>query len=158
MLARIDEVVRSWAGTPYMSGQQVKGPDGAVDCVRFGCGVLDELYGRRRELPRNLPLDTAFHDREAAMAGMRRLLRLYPELERVEERDDEGRLIVEPSDVLATGPKHGGPGHLVLVGVRPNTCWEASHPRVREIGVGLDPRVMHVFRVYRARDRARWVA
>ena len=45
---RLQDVLRGWEGTPYRAGAQAKGRDGGVDCVRFVCGVLDELYGERR--------------------------------------------------------------------------------------------------------------
>jgi hypothetical protein len=154
---RVKLAIEKWNGTPYMSGQQVPGPGGAVDCIRYACGVLDDLYGYRRVLPRNLPLDTSIHAPESARAAMRKLLRMYPEAEAVLPTKD-GQSEVEPADIIATGPSYGGPGHAVLVGWEPNTCWEASSPRVRKVGIGIDPRTMRVFGVYRMRDRERWLS
>lgn len=139
-----------------MSGQQVKGLDGAVDCIRFGTGCLDDLYGHRRELPQNLPLDACMHAPEETMLALRKLLLVYPEAKQV-HRSPDGVYHVEPMDLVVAGPVGGGPGHLIVVGWEPNTCWEANKPCVRKVGVGLDPKIADVKRVYRMSDRHRWL-
>jgi hypothetical protein len=151
----IDAAIRGWIGTKYMSGQQVRGAH--ADCVRFACGVLDDLYGRRRILPRNLAIDAAIHAPEEAWAQLRRLLEVYPEAEALHP-DEDGIWNVEPGDVVVTGLKNGGPGHLVIVGARASTCWEAPRPAcaVREIGIGLHP-TQHVKHAFRMSDRESWV-
>lgn len=155
-MQHIDAILKSWRGTPYGSGQQVRGPQGAVDCVRFGAGVLDDLYGHCRELPRNLALDSAVHSREAAETQVRAILRLYPELEFVAPGED-GLFTVEPGDAIVVGPEHGGPGHLMMVGARPNTLWEAIKPEVSEVGSTLDPEQRTLKHVLRANNRALWL-
>jgi hypothetical protein len=119
--------------------------------------VLDDLYGRRRELPPNLALDAAMHAPAKARAQLRALLSIYPEAE-LRPRGDDGCWDVEPADVVVAGQGNSGPGHLILVGAEPNTCWEAPSPgqSVRKIGIGLHPgtRVRHV---YRMRDRLDWL-
>lgn len=153
--AAVDSAIRGWAGTKYMSGQQVRGAH--ADCVRFAAGVIDDLYGRRRELPRNIAMDAANHAPGEAEEQLRRLLEVYPEAEPL-HRDTMGYWHVEPGDLVVVGTKRGGPGHLVIVGARLNTCWEAPRPgcSVREIGVGLHPHV-DVKHAYRMRDRFLWL-
>jgi len=137
-----------------MSGQQVAGQ--ATDCIRFVTGVLDTLYGWRRELPKNHPLDTALHSPEEAWAALRNLLRLYPEAEQVPPRMD-GVWEVQPGDIVVTGPSQGGPGHAILVGPDKNTCWEAADPHVCKIGIGLSYRTQRVYKVYRMNNREEWI-
>lgn len=155
LAAAVHAAILRWEGTRYMSGQQVRGSH--ADCIRFACGVLDDLYGWRRELPRNLALDTATHAPDEAWAQLRRLLEVYPEAEAL-HRDTMGYWHVEPGDVVVVGSRNGGPGHLVVVGARPNTCWESPRPgcAVREIGVGLHPK-LHVKHAFRMSDRESWV-
>lgn len=154
MSRRIDEVLRSWNGTPYMSGQQLKGE--AVDCVHFGAAVADELYGWHNDLPDNIALDACSHDAEESWRQVRKLLAVYPQLGPVRPRED-GLYDVEPGDLVVVGPASGGPGHLMVVGARPNTMWEADKPAVREVGIQHDPQTRHVKHVYRFADRWRWL-
>lgn len=128
---RLARILESWDGTPYSAGNQMKGPQGGVDCVRFVCGVLDELYGwRRSDLP-ELPNDVALHSRESAIASMKFIRRLYEPNASVED----GRL--EPGDVIVAAMLGGGPGHALIVGARPNTIWHATGRRVQMAGIGM---------------------
>jgi len=160
LMARVRAVQLAWNDTPYFSGSQTRGPTGGVDCVRLGTGMADDLFGWRRELPPNLALDTATHDRDEAEAQLRRLLRVYPELDALEVDMETGAYLVQPMDMVVVGPANGGSGHLVVVGWRPNTCWEADRPRVREIGVGSPAGQLGyvVKHAYRFRNRERWLA
>lgn len=155
-VAVVDKAIWGWYGTRYMTGQQIRGVH--ADCVRYGSGIYDDLYGWRRELPRNLALDSAIHNPAEAWAQLRRLLEVYPEAKPL-HADVHGVWHVEPADCVVTGTRKGGPGHFIMVGARPNTCWEAPCPRqpVREIGIGLHPGLVFIKHAFRMRDRLSWV-
>lgn len=147
---RIREVLESWRGTRYCPGQQQKGV--AVDCVRFATGVVDELYGGERAPIETLPPDAALHSKRSAVAAMRRIRRLYEPLTRVVH----GQL--QPMDLVVTGERSGGPGHLLMVGWRPRTMWETGRQAVQQIGweIGRSEGSRPVFRVYRLGFRFLW--
>lgn len=142
-------VLAGWKGTPYRSGQQCKGY--GVDCVRFVCAVLDELEGKSRGF-KTLPPDAALHAPEVARLVMRRIMRTFWPWDSVLDGT------AEPGDVLVAGPRHGGPGHAIIVGPTRNTLWEATYPRVRQTGWGLQGSIHNkLFRVLRMRNRSeRW--
>lgn len=139
-----------WAGTRYGIGQQCKGV--ASDCVRFVAGVLDALTGRETPLT-TLPPDTCFHRPELAFEGMRRIRDLY---EPVDEIDDG---LVQPGDVVVTGPRDAGPSHAMIVGTRANTVWHCASLGAR-VGVtvtglrGIYVMGHRVWMVYRLRERS----
>lgn len=139
----------SWQGTPYMHNQQVKGR--AVNCLRFACGVWDDLFGWHRELPNDLPGDTGFHNPKAAWLALRELLKVYPEHMVVRDRD------VEPGDLVVVSTALAGPSHAYIVGFQPNTLWHAIKPAVCWTGIQLDFRTNRVRRIYRIRDRRAWL-
>lgn len=143
--ARIRDVLQSWKGTRYCAGQRAKGV--AVDCVRFATACVDELFRVEHVPLETLPPDAAFHAKKTAIRAMRRIRRLYEPMTRVV--DD----IVQPMDIVVTGPRNGGPGHMMLVGWRPNTMWETGTAAVREVGWTIADRV---FRVYRLGERHAW--
>lgn len=145
---QIAKVLGSWERTPYGAGQQCKGT--AVDCVRFFAGVVDELYGYSRVSLDRMPQDMAMHTPAGAYSVLKRMLRTYPELERIEDGS------MEPMDVLVVGHRNGGPGHVMLVGYRRNTLWHAGTRGVCWTGIGLDGEYQRVKRVYRFRNRAAW--
>lgn len=128
---RLAEALESWRDTPYAPGGQQKGPQGGVDCVRFVCGVLDELYGFRRSAVPELPNDVAMHSHKTAISAMRFLRRLYAPNSEVLD----GRL--EPGDIVVAAMLGAGPGHALIVGARPNTIWHATGRRVQVAGVGM---------------------
>lgn len=146
---RLEKVLVSWEETPYVPGQQRKGRDGGVDCIRFGCAVLDELYRRPlTDLPPRAP-DASMHDRAGSFSVMRQIIRRYPDHIAVEDGS------VEPGDVLVVGPNSGGPGHMMIVGHQRNTCWQASAGRVHFTGLSL-PASATLFRTFRMVDREQW--
>jgi len=148
-VARLGGILRSWEDTPYSAGQQCKGPKGGVDCIRFGCAVLDELYRRpETDLPPRAA-DASMHDREGAFSVMREIMRRYPDHVAVTNG------MVEPGDILVVGPTEGGPGHMMLVGHSRNTVWQASASKVHFTGLYL-PASATLFRVYRMVDRDQW--
>jgi len=146
---RLEGILDSWLDTPYMMGAQVKGV--GVDCVRFVCAVLDELYGYKRAPVPELPQDIALHKRDTAVAAMRFILRLYEPNESV----DNGAL--EPGDVLAVAPPGGGPGHAMIVGARENEIWHSTGRRVQMTGLALYLGGWSIHSAYRTCDRERWV-
>ncbi len=151
--ARLQRILESWEGTPYFPGQQMKGA--GVDCVRFVCAVLDELYGYKRvEIP-DLPGDIAMHARDTAIAAMRYVMKLYEP--NVPVLDG----ILEPGDILVVAPPNGGPGHAMIVGAQQNELWHSTDRRVQMTGIGFLQEKTHgwkLYGAYRALDRERWVA
>ena len=132
-----------------MHNQQQRGV--AVNCLRFACGVWDDLFGWHRELPNDLPGDTGVHSPETAWKALKALLRVYPEHERVFGSE------VEPGDLVVVGPALGGPMHALIVGARKNQLWEAVKPRVSATGIDLNFRTSRVMRIYRVRGREGWL-
>lgn len=146
--ARMLDILESWEGTRYLSGQDCRGV--GADCIGFGFRVIDELYRRPTPDRPKLPADTSMHNRVAAARTMRLLRKLYMPNKRVLTRE------LQPLDLIVTGPSTGGPGHLMLVGPRKNTIWQAIQgPGVSWTGWSL-PDEWRLFRVYRFEDRERW--
>ena len=148
--ARLEEILLSWRGTPYREGQQCKGY--GADCVRFVCAVLDELDGDYRKF-KTLPSDASLHSPESARASMKQIMKIF--MPHLPVKDNTA----EPGDILITGPKRGGPGHAMIVGFRRNTLWEATSPRIHQVGWSLKGNLHNkLFRVLRMTDRSkRWV-
>lgn len=149
--ARLEAILTSWWGTPYRENQQCKGY--GADCVRFVCGVLDELDGGTRRKVKTLPSDVSLHSPETARRSMRTIMKLFMPHSRVLD------MTAQPGDVLVTGPKHGGPGHAMIVGTQKNTLWEATSPSVRRVGWAIGSNLHNkLYRVLRMTDRSdRWV-
>lgn len=155
LLRRLERILAFWEGTPYHLGQSVRGM--GTFCTAFLCAVLDELYGRPAATPLpEIPVDASMHDPATARSGLRWFLEHYPNHERVEPGPD-GYTVVQPGDVLVTGPQGGGPGHAILVGPRENTLWQCS-------GLGVHYTGLHIyehydlFAVYRMTDREKWLS
>lgn len=151
---RINHELCSWDETPYMLGQCVKGA--GVDCIRFVCAVLNNLYREERaQIPR-LPADTAMHNREGAVASVRLVRRLYPNHEIVTNT------VLHPGDVVLTAQPGCGPGHSILVGARRNQLWHALGSSryggsVQRAGIGiLDDAEFAVYRIFRMTDKETW--
>jgi hypothetical protein len=144
-LARLAAVLAPWEGTPYAPGQQCRGV--GVDCVRFVIAVLDELTGKQTAI-RTLPPDSSVHNPAAARERMELISQAYaPYLEVTDG-------VVEPGDILVTGPLHGGPGHVMIVGNQRNVLWHATAPRVQKTGFRAFHFFGHrVFHVRRLADR-----
>jgi cell wall-associated NlpC family hydrolase len=148
--AALDAALRSWDGTPYLPGQQAKGPKGGVDCVRFVAAVLDELYGKVTPIE-TLPQDAALHARATAVLAMKRIITLYRPNERV--ADDT----IEPGDVLVTSQPGGGPGHALIAGPRRWTLWESTLDGVHFTGWGgIVAAGYRLEAVYRPQLKASW--
>lgn len=145
---RLHSILTSWIDTPYMEGQQLK--KGGVDCVRFCCGVVDELFGYSRAPIEYLPADMSLHSPRSAFAAMKKLHRLYAPLEAVSPES------LQPCDLLVVGPVHGGPGHLMIVGAMPSTIYHSTNRGVVQAGIGM-PSGMELFRIYRFSERDKWL-
>jgi cell wall-associated NlpC family hydrolase len=156
--ARLERVLRSWEGTPYQEGQQTRGRSGGVDCAAFVVCVLNELTGSRVPVRRVAP-DAAVHAPGVAAAALERLVSCFDlvPIEPTLELEAGPGLVLEPGDVVATGPRTGGPGHGLIVGTSRRMCWDAtgSGRGVRQISLGLLALVDQVvFGAWRMRDRS----
>lgn len=144
----LERPLLAWERTPYRSGQQARGA--GVDCVRFVCAILDELFGKTTPIE-TLPQDAALHARATAILVMKKIRQLYQPAERV----TDGTL--EPGDVLVTSRPGGGPGHALIAGPRRWELWESTLDGVHRTGLGglADWQLEHVFR---PSDKASWGA
>jgi cell wall-associated NlpC family hydrolase len=148
--AALEAALCAWEGTPYLAGQQARGPKGGVDCVRFVCGVLDELQNKRTPV-HTLPQDAALHARATAVLAMKKIITLY----RPNDRVTDGTL--EPGDILVTSREGGGPGHALIAGARRWTLWESTLDGVHYTGwAGITASGHRLEAVYRPADKARW--
>ena len=148
--ARLSNVLQSWKGTPYMRGQKVKGI--AVDCVRFVCGVLDEMYRRPFEDFRDLPSDACMENPKGAVKVMLTVLRRYDHI----KVDTLNGLKIEPGDVILVGTDEG-PGHAMIAGTKHNQVWHCNGKKVvfsplSFSGKGMDK----LFAVYRPQGKDQW--
>ena len=146
---RLEQILCSWEGTPYRLNQAIKRR--GVDCVRFVASVADELFRRIRVPLDRLPDDAMLHCREKAFEAMRLFLSAYQPLIRVTGQE------IEPGDMFVTGPKNGGPGHVMIAGSRQSELWHTVH-RVCRTGTAFEtdgPR--RLFAVYRSLEKASWI-
>lgn len=147
---RLEQVLASWDRTPYRSGGSRRGVEG--DCIGAVFGVIDEMDGRSRRQAATMPSDAAFHNPAAAYRGVAALRRLYRPAERLRH------WLYQPGDILVVGTTHGGPGHVMIVGGRKNTLWQA-HPAsgFAQSGWALGQGFERLFAAYRLGDRERWL-
>ncbi|MFG0318405.1 MAG: hypothetical protein ACF8XB_14120 [Planctomycetota bacterium JB042] len=145
---RVDEVLVSWADTPYMPGQQSK--QQGVDCIRFVCAAFDELFGMSTPIPR-LPPDTALHCPEKAVEVVRLVREIYAPNTLITDGT------IEPGDVIVTRSGNSGPGHALIAGGRENTVWHASRHRVKQTGIGLMRRLQNLHSIIRIPNKRRWL-
>ncbi len=114
----------------------------------FVVGTMDELHGYEG-LPsvKTIPPDVALHDPMRAVQAVKAIARRYPnEVVRCDE--------VNPGDVVVVAVGNG-PGHVMIVGPRPNTLWHCDR-RVGVTWTGFE-RFGRVMRVWRSKDRASWL-
>lgn len=146
--ASFEERLRSslmrWKGTPYQAGQQCA--QGGVDCVRFVSAVLDEMTGKQTEIAK-LPPDACFHKPEL---GYKAAAVIRSQYEPTVDVDTE-KEPVQPGDVIITGPKHGGPGHAMIVGLQKGEVWHATNGSVHMTGLSavffMGHRVFYCYRL-----------
>lgn len=149
LLRRMERILADWEDTPYVDGQSVKRM--GTFCTAFVCAVLDELYRRERPIPLpEIPRDASMHDPVTARSGLRWFLEHYPNHAAVTDQ------IVQPGDILVTGPRGGGPGHAIFVGPHENTLWQCSGKCVHRTGMAI-PHSYDLFAVYRMTDRELWL-
>lgn len=147
--ARLERILASWDNTKYMSGQQQRGVH--ADCIGFVFSVVDELYGRPTPERPTLPPDTAMHSREKALATIKTLRTLYAPNTRITDGS------IEPGDIVVTGHRDGGPGHVMIVGPYRNTLWHCVNEiGVNQTGLGFAEGFERIFGVYRFDDREKW--
>ena len=148
-MRRLGMAIEKWVGTPYVPGQQRPGQ--GVDCVRFVEAVLEELYDfKDSPNPELLKVsqDASVHDPRTVTAVTQELLKRYPH---TIERGDE----VYPGDVVICRVGKG-PGHSVIVGPRPWTCYHAMPTAgVCMGGVGSIPDVVRVIHLL---EKERWAS
>jgi cell wall-associated NlpC family hydrolase len=145
--ARIEKCLREWEGTRYMQGQGCKGK--ATDCLRFFIGFLTEAQDYRKPEFNNVPQDASLHNKKIVMEVVRQVIKIYGPCEKVFDTK-----AIEPGDFIVTGPKNGGPGHVIIVGTKQGHLWEATHTNVRQSGMLISG--VKVFRIYRALNKNLW--
>lgn len=152
--SRLESVLEGWRWTPYESGQCARGR--GADCIGAVFGAVDEMDGRDRRLVSGLPRDAAMHRRHTAVKAMRRLVRAYQPAEKVEPEPGQ-KWAVQPGDIVVIGEQGGGPGHVMMVGPRRNTLWDATPgPGFQQKGWSLlDTNVL--WAVYRLGNREEWL-
>lgn len=144
--SRLEGIFKCWQGTPHRAGQQQK--RSGVDCVRFVTAVIDELYGIHTELLR-LPQDIAFHKKETAFNAFKLFLKEFPH---TKVKGTE----IQPGDVLITGPRGGGPGHAIIVGI--THLWHCDSQSVVPTGTHLTNGGVYFLKtILRGADRHLWV-
>ena len=151
---RLGEALEAWRDTPYISGQRLRGVGG--DCLGSCLGVLDDVDGRPRAQNPQIPADTALHSAGSAYRAIAAIRRIYMPCKRLRRTD--GRIITQPGDLLVVGTTQGGPGHLMIVGVKKSHIWHAAvrGGSFHQTGWALGDGFERLFAVYRAGDRWRW--
>lgn len=152
---RLGRALGAWSGTPYLSGQRLC--QIGCDCIGGVFGVIDAVDGRQRAQNPSLPADAALHSPRTAYRAVVAIRRIYEPASRLRRVD--GRLHVQPGDLLIVGASGGGPGHLMIVGVKKNTVWHAAGrgARFEQAGWALGTGYERLFAVYRLDDRDRWI-
>lgn len=151
---RLEAVLYPWRNTPYMLGQRSKGQ--GVDCVNFLVAVLLELYDSPAEFAAKLgPLrargDRSMHNPEEAERTKQKILDAFQPHEQILSLD------VEPGDILITGPKHGGPGHAMIVTPFPGVLIHATQRGVQTAGCGFLRDQQRPFEVWRLLNKDLWI-
>ncbi len=147
---KLQELFDSWRFTPYLEGSCAI--QEGVDCVRWICyGIVDQLFGYKRIINAKLPSDACFHSPKHCFAAMKILKESYDPLIRVPYSE------LQPGDLLVSGPLHGGPGHLMMVGPRPNTIWHTSIICGVTMTGMLPPFGYRFFRAWRFAERSKWL-
>lgn len=148
-LSTLDAVLRSWLGTPWVAGQSRRGV--GADCWGFVAGVLDELHGYSQPTVRPvLSFEGEWHEPEASMVLSMGRAGNWPHVLRPRKSE------IEPGDVLIVrvGQK-GGPGHVLIAGVNPQTLWHAN-PGVGVCSTSLRIMGTRVLRAWRPTEKEAW--
>ena len=152
-LDALDRALYAWHGTPYESGQSFI--QRGADCTGAVFGVIDTIDGRKRQEPAGFPHDGSLHDRAGAICAVREIVRRYSPCHKIEAAEDR-MFYVEPGDIVVTGMPGGGPGHVEIVGARPNELWHAQPaPGFHQGGWSfLEQQILYA--IYRIDDKDRW--
>jgi len=152
-LDALDRCLYAWHGTPYESGQSFI--QRGADCTGAVFGVIDTIDGRARMQPAGFPHDGSLHDRAGAIRTVREIVRRYSPCHKLEAAEDR-MFYVEPGDIVVTGMPGGGPGHVEIVGARPNELWHAQPaPGFHQGGWSfLEQQILYA--IYRIDDKHRW--
>lgn len=147
----VAEHMAPWIGARYMPGASKRD---YTDCVGFIVGLGSDLENTPVSRKR-LPQDLAFHDRKGAIEGMKKVMRSFPSWEKLVGVPASLR----PGDVLAVGPKNGGPGHGIFVSPWPNQLAQAT----QLAGVHLSPMMLfaehqELFAIYRHTEPEKWIS
>ena len=149
-LLALNRVLGRWEGTPYRSGQRIRGM--AVDCVQLVAGVLDDLFGRpcgATPVPRLKP-DSAIHSPGSAIPTVRALVKGFGAV-RVNGSPRPGDiLVVRATTFENVGPRR--PGHTMIVGALRGQLLHALPPQVCFTSL-CDP--SSILRIYRT-DPKEW--
>lgn len=147
---RLIAVMSGWLNARYMPNASAKD---YCDCVGFIIGCAAELE-RTPVLRSSFPQDIAFHNRAGAIAGMREVMRAFPNWRKCDGLPKSLR----PGDVLAVGPKKGGPGHGIFVSP---WYYQLAHAKpqsgVHLSGMTLLSRTEVLHSVYRHQDPEIWL-
>jgi hypothetical protein len=88
-----------------------------------------------------LPQDVSLHDPAKAALVLRALLEHYGPADLVRD------YAVEPGDFVVVGPTKDSPGHLMIVGGKPNRAWHANPPSVQWTGMSSPVPLVGVYRI-----------
>lgn len=83
-VARLDEEVRRWIGTPFRAASAVPGPQGGVDCVGLTAAVHAGAGACPAQTFRRLPLDWHLHHEWSAIIDFFRQPDISRRLQRIE--------------------------------------------------------------------------
>lgn len=145
---RLEQVMRSWRGTPYRVGERVRGA--GTDCWQLGAAILDAMA--RNDEPTALRWtahDAGTNHPAEAVAAVRELMAKFA------MEDVTKKRWLEPGDFLAIGSAASGVGsHLLIQSPRQGVALHAPRLGSRAMlsAIGGDP----IRRVYRVIDRSVW--
>lgn len=149
---RMERFAHLWAGTPYMSGSQVRGV--GTDCMGLVLAFLD--YMAQRDVPTPLicvPKDCGLHFAPLVWPAVRNIMRSFPS-------HQIGDGSIRPGDVLILRSSHmwvsGNrfPGHCAIVMPKKGTVLHAD----QESGVCISSIQCFrgILRTYRAKGGDGW--
>ena len=148
---RVDDVLGSWEGTPYLSQHRIKAM--GVDCYEIAAAFLDEMERKPRGstvLPK-LPPGIANNRPDMAARAIRVIVEAYEGLESLVDGSVEtGDILVVRNTLRNDGPAHEG--HSMIAGSEPYSVLHAVSPRV----CWTTCAGREIIKVYRAKAKHRW--
>ena len=125
-LEEFEAELRSWDGVPYQDCGQTKG---GIDCLRFLIVIQDWLHGwdtaQLPPIPKKPP-QTAINDPRTAFEIVKWVSARYPNEKIWDHRQPKEDLQSGPGDVFVVRNQEH-PGHALIGGLRPYTCWHATN-------------------------------